>query len=384
MALHGPVRRDFVTLTAGIAVVGLAMGASLPASTLRLEELGADASRIGLWLALHALGLVMATPLSTRWFRWTHPRRALCQATAGAAVAVLGMELAHTLTAMALGLWGLGLMLGVVFNGVESWVNDILPDGERGQWVAIHCTVFTLFQMAGPLALSQLSGHGAFIGTAAVLMLTAVLFARVGDPPGLTEEATAAGSWWQLLWRTPAIVWGTVLFALFDALVLGLLPFYGRQQGLSDAHSLWSASVVLAGDTALEWLVGWLADRLGRQRMQWLCALLLLLAMPALPLTLGHWTWWPTLFLMGGAAGGIYVLSMMACGQRYRGARLLQMTALLRGAWGIASCVGPLATGALMTISVAWALPTVLGLTTLLLMLALRIEARSADDEINK
>ena len=65
------------------------------------------------------------------------------------------------------------------------------------------------------------------------------------------------------------------------------------------------------------------------------------------------------LFLMGGAAGGIYVLSMMACGQRFTGRHLLRMTALLGSVWGLASIVGPLVTGSLMAQSNKWSIPAV-------------------------
>jgi MFS family permease len=188
---------------------------------------------------------------------------------------------------------------------------------------------------------------------------------------GTDTAGTPALAWWQLLARAPAIVWSTVLFALFDALVLGLLPLYARAQGLDEAQALLSASVVLAGDTALEWVVGALADRYGRLRLHVICALVLLAGAPLLPLAVGSLAWWPLLFVIGGAAGGIYVLSLMASGQCYSGRPLLQITALLGAAWGAASAAGPLLTGVLMEFSPAWALPAVLFSGTAVLLLAI-------------
>src|SRR5450830_1030335 len=61
----------------------------------------------------------------------------------------------------------------------------------------------------------------------------------------------------------------------------------------------------------------------------------------------------------GGAAGGIYVLAMMACGQRFRGKHLLRMTALMGSVWGVASIAGPLVTGSLMSQNSKWSIPAV-------------------------
>jgi MFS family permease len=165
-----------------------------------------------------------------------------------------------------------------------------------------------------------------------------------------------------------------VLFALFDALVLGILPLYARLQGLSNGDALLSASVVLAGDTSLELPIGALADRYGRLPMQVLCGCILLVGAPLLPLAIGHGVWWALLFLIGGAAGGIYVLSLMASGQRFTGRRLLQMTSLLGASWGAASFAGPLLTGVLMQINLTWAFPGVITASTAILLFALAWE----------
>jgi MFS family permease len=296
-------------------------------------------------------------------------RRVLQWAGAGAALVCSLLPQADTPLGVGAGLLGLGVLLGLSFNLVEAWVNAILPDARRGTWLALHCTLFTLFQLSGPLLLQWLPGVQAYAVCAALLLLAMPIcsflnersFDESGDNDATTPaEAPEQQRWWTLLLTAPAIVWSTALFALFDALVLSLLPIYGRQHGLDESLALLSASVVLAGDTALEWLVGLLADRCGRLPVHLGCAVLLLLAAPLLPLAVGHWLWWPLLFLIGGAAGGIYVLSLMASGQRYSGRRLLRMTALLGAAWGAASCVGPLLTGVLMQVSVSWALPGVL------------------------
>ncbi|MEX8495202.1 MFS transporter, partial [Sphaerotilus sp.] len=353
-----------------------------PLSALRLAHAGHTTTTIGWLLAWHALGQVAALPLTTPLVRHWPGKRVLQGASLGAALACMLLQSTPTPGWMGATLFGLGLFLGLVFNLSEAWVNAILPAAQRGRWLALHCTLFTVFQSIGPLLLPRLPSDSAFHLCGALLLLALPACQWLGAPP-LEDGDAAAGNapttrWWQLLKEAPAIVWSTALFALFDAVVLGLLPLHARQQGFSHEEALLSASVVLAGDTCLEWAVGWLADRMGCQPVQWLCAMALLAGAALLPLA-AHMTvlWWPLLFVTGGAAGGLYVLSLLASGHRYTGARLLHMTALLGATWGVASSVGPLLTGVLMNANPTWALPGVVLSMAALLLLLLWLERTS-------
>jgi MFS family permease len=350
-------------LSGAIALVGLALGCVLPLSSLRLEQAGYASGVIGALLALHALGLVLAMPLTRLAVAHVGARRTLPLAGSGAALVCIAMQDATSTPAVAIALLLLGILLGLVFNVVETWVNDILPDAARGRWLAIHCTVFTVFQLAGPLLLQVLPVGQAYRCSGLLLLLTVPASYLLSNRPlgGLTHDHAIRG-WWQIVLHAPAVVWATMLFALFDAVVLGILPLYARLLGASPAEALLSASVVLAGDAALEWVIGALADRYGRLPMQLLCGMVLLGGAPMLPL------------LIGGAAGGIYVLALMASGQRFAGSGLLQVTSLLGASWGVGSCAGPLLTGVLMHVNLSWALPAVLATGAAVLLVALAWE----------
>lgn len=377
--------RDFLGLSGGIALVGLTLGTVLPLTALCLDRDGQASSVIGLLLALHALGLVLAMPLTTQSVAIFGARRVITFASLGAAAnCALLQYMMHTPLLLAFGLLSLGLMLGLVFNLVETWLNEILPSAQRGRWLAIHCTIFTLFQLCGPLLLKFLPPQHAYQLCALLLLLALPAYKLLSNKKlGHDAQSTSSIAWWQLVAAAPAVVWSTMLFALFDALVLGILPVYGRLNGMSETQALWSVSVILAGDTALEWCVGTLADRFSRWRVHVLCCLILLICAPLMPLAVGNWTWWPLLFLTGGAAGGIYVLSLMACGQRFAGSGLLRITALLGAAWGLASIAGPLLAGILTEANPAWALPGILTIAALILLLALSREFRSESTRHN-
>jgi MFS family permease len=362
-------RSDFWYLTVAIGMVGLTLGSVLPLSALRLGNLNYSSTVIGIVIAIHALGLVISMPLSEPAVNRWGPRKSIHIFGVLSAFGCFSLQSANTATTLGIGLLFLGIALGVVFNLVETWVNEIIPEAQRGHWLAIHCTIFTLLQLTGPLIL-QILPAGYEFQICSLLLLTAwpaykglsnYLIASEEDEKDKTP-------WWKYLASAPAIACSTALFALFDAVILSLLPIYSLAAGLNQSAALISVSVVLAGDTALEWVVGSLADKFGRPLVHWGCAVILFLSAPLLPLVIDTIFWWPLLFVIGGSAGGIYVMSLMACGQRFSGRRLLKMTALLGAVWGVGSIIGPLMTGIFMDINAQWSLPvSILVITTFLL-----------------
>jgi len=355
-------RQDFWCLTGAIAMVGLALGTLLPLTALQLNAAGLGSATIGLIVSVHAFGLVLAIFICEHSTRVLGARKTIeCSGVAAAAIAVLMQGLQGPL-ALAVALFFLGVLLGVVFNMVESWVNEVVPEAQRGFWLAVHCTLFTLFQLSGPLIVQFAPTQYAFVVSAGLMLLAWPIYRMLSTRQlGIELDAVQESRvpWGQYLLSAPVVAVGTALFALFDTIVLSLLPIYGLAQGMDTASALVSASVVLAGDTSLEVVVGALADRMGRARVHALCAIGLMGASALLPFSIGTVFWWPLLFAMGGAAGGIYVLAMMACGQRFRGKHLLRMTALMGSVWGVASIAGPLVTGSLMSQNSKWSIPAV-------------------------
>src|SRR5207249_2170192 len=102
-------------------------------------------------------------------------------------------------------------------------------------------------------------------------------------------------------------------------------------------------------NTTLQFPIGWLADRIGRARVHLSCGILTCLLLPLMPFAVTvPWLWWTLLYALGGAAGGIYVLSLVACGERFSGQRLVAASGIVNLTWGVASSGGPFVTGILM------------------------------------
>jgi MFS family permease len=353
--------RDFTAVTFSVAVLGIGIGSTLPLTALVLNARGISPDVVGWMVAASALGGIagtLAAPAATIRFG---RRRVMLGCVALAAASVMPLQYVDSL-------WGwtalrmlFGVSMAPLFVLGEAWISTMPGDAVRGRVVAIYTTSFTVCQVMGPLltnALSHVPGS-AFLICGGVFLLGApgIALARDEKEPheqnaanALSSYKDANASWMDIVRKAPAIIAGTAFFAAFDSIVLSFLPLVALNCGFSQSRALSAAAVVMAGDATLQFAAGALADRHGRARVQLVCGGLMCLLLPLLPVMLRLPIVWAVyLYLLGGVAGAVYTLSLVAGGDQFSGAALLRTSGLIGLTWNIAGTIGPIATGAAMT-----------------------------------
>lgn len=180
--------RDFLALILSVAVVGLGSGATLPLTALALTDAGYGSAIVGLLTAAQALGGLIVVPLTA----WIAGRFGSRQVIVGSVIAVAAAT-ALMQTCANLWVWAAlrmvcGAALMLLFTIGEAWVNELADDSNRGRVVAIYATTFTLFQMSGPVLVSQIADSTAWrfaicgaIFLIALPMLFAIRSSQVGS-----------------------------------------------------------------------------------------------------------------------------------------------------------------------------------------------------------
>ena len=337
----------FAVLSAVLSV-GLALGVSMPLVSLRLEAWGYGSFAIGVMAAMPAIGVLFGASLSSRLAaRWGSA--ALMRACLWAGALSIGLLALLPSYAVWLVLrLAIGSVLTIVFILGESWINQLVVERWRGRLVALYGSGYALSQLSGPLLLGVLgtdADRGLWVGAALLVFSPLLLFGRSGAPTTQSSHVSLA----ELAGFSramPVIAWAIALFAAFEALILTLLPVYCVNQGYSSAVALYMVSTVVVGDALLQLPIGALADRLPRRTLFSGCAVALLLSSLGVPLLIDTPLIWPLWVLFGASAGGLFTLSLVFIGERYRDDALVRANAHVAQLWGIGCLIGPLVTGA--------------------------------------
>ncbi|MFA5677200.1 MAG: MFS transporter [Pseudomonas sp.] len=362
-------------VTSAVVVVGLAMGVTLPLVSLRLDQWGYDAFAIGVMAAMPAIGILLGARLAGRLAGYLGSERC--------------MRLMLVCSAISVGLltvWSnywlwlplrlvLGGCLTITFILGESWINQLVVDRLRGRLVAVYGSAFAVSQLCGPLLLGGLgttSDSGFWLSIALLLLGVAVLWQVDGAPQVNAQSASGSGVM-GFVRRMPAVAWAVMLFACFEAMTLTLLPVYLIREGFAQAMALVMVSTVVLGDAVLQLPIGWLADKVRRTTLFRICGVMLLGSSVSIPLLLQTPLIWPALVLFGASAGGLYTLSLILVGQRFRDDALVRANAHIALLWGFGCLLGPFSTGAASRWLSSHALPWLMaGMAAVFLLLALR------------
>jgi MFS family permease len=346
-APHGTsTLRALVGAIAGISVMGLATGVTLPLVSLRLVEAGASATAIAVMAALPALGTIGMSFCLAPLTRRLGAKTLMVAAIVLSGVCVLILATPYAPLPWLLSRLGTGVSASILFGLGEARILEISSDAARGRWTGLYATTLTTCQFAGPAMLAALgtaSGLPLYVAAGLhVLSGAFVVGSRWRDTaPAVPQAALTLRAF---LHSSLPLASAVLFFAMFDSAVLALLPVYGLRLGLATRLAILLATVVFLGDACLQIPIGWAADRFGRPRTHLVCALVTgLIAFALYAGAAATPALWLGLFLMGGTAGALYTLAIVRLGDRLRGTRLISANAFVGMLWGLGALCGPVA-----------------------------------------
>lgn len=360
--------KTYGIVTTAVICVGLAMGITLPLVSLRLDEWGYNAFAIGIMAGIPAIGMLLGAKITARLAAWLGSERAMRLVMLCSAVSVGLLAVWPNYALWLLFRLVLGVSLTVTFVLGESWINQLIDDRLRGRLVAVYGSAFALSQLCGPLLLGAI-GTDSDLGfwlSSGLLVLGLVLLLQASGAPVVDAASTSGKALLGFVRKLPAVAWAVMLFAAFEAMTLTLLPVYLIREGFDAQRALFMVGTVVIGDAALQVPIGWLADKLSRTTLYKACGVILLASSLAIPLLLQTALIWPVLVLFGASAGGLYTLSLILIGQRYRDDALVRANAHIAMLWGLGSLLGPLSTGAASQWLSSHALPLLMAIAALI------------------
>ncbi len=358
--LRHPLSPVFVS----ILLAGIGFGASLPILSLLLERQHTPGVLIGLNIAMTALAAIAITPFLPRLLARFGTARLLMLCLVTICVTLVLMRAWVNVWFWFPVRFVFGAALATLFTTSEYWVNAVAPDKSRGRIIGLYAMVFSSGWAIGPLIL-RVTGYETWLP---ILLVTGVLMGAL-IPLGFAMQGTqsppadAHPKLFDIIRRAPtatlaAFVYGGVEFGVF-----GLLPNYALRAGLTPATGTAMLAAIGVGNVALQYPLGWLADRIGPRPVLLLCAAAGVLGALTLPLLIDRsLLLYGTLVLWGGAVVGLYTTGLIILGQTFTGAELAAGNAAVVMLYSLGGLLSPPLSGLAMDLWPPHGLPAVLGI----------------------
>lgn len=362
-ASHARTLMSMAAVIATATIFGLSYSLSAPLIAVSLEHLGYSDRFIGINAAMHAVGVLAIAPFMPALAAHLGARR-----VAIFALVVTALTLAAFPFVTTVGWWfPLRILLGAAAEALfvmsETWANHLSSDGARGRTMAMYTASLSLGMVLGPATLSWLgiNRYGYFLAGCVSLFAVVFIAGRwIVAPANIRPEVAHPITYVRV---APIAIATTVLNAGVETAGLSFIGLYATAQGWTNGQAMRLISTLMLGAIVLQLPIGWMADRLPKRKL--VMALAWISAVGALcwPFVLSHTALaFSIVFCWGGVFVGIYTVMLALVGERFSGASLVGIYAVMGLAWGIGALVGPTLAGVAMGASARFGFPCLISL----------------------
>lgn len=365
-------RRALAAIIGTAFGVGISIGAVVPLLSLILEQRGHDAAAIGVNAAMFPVGAVGFSFLVPRIIARLGLFAAIVLSVTLTAAGMLLFPLTDDFYAWCAICLVIGCVGVIHWIASETWINLLARDASRSRVMAIYATVMAAGFVGGPLMLSLtgIEGWTPFVCVALACLgaLVPVLLIR-SAPPALGEKLHFS---LPAIIRAVPLVMGAALVAGFvDASLFALIPVHQVRAGIDAETAVLSLSVFMAGNLALQYPIGWIADHTSRTRAAIVTAGIIAAGAVAYPLLLPGLSmpFWVMMFVWGGVSWGMYTLGLALLGERFPSAQLAAANAAFVMLYEMGSISGPVLSGAALDQWPTYGLPVTVGIAAAVFMI---------------
>jgi MFS family permease len=327
------------------ALLYLGVGVLATLLPLRFSAQGLSPSVIGLLATAEAAGFLMGCLYAHRIIAPVGLERAYAAFAGMKAVAILGLYFAVGAPFLVLIRFLIGLNASGLAVIVESWLNALAANEQRGQVLTIYVLIVGLFYGVGQLMGESLNVRGpeflVLAGIATTLALVPMAGVNVRAP---TLPHKIQLRFLKALRTSPVSVLACLLNGLILTAFTTVGPLFGEKIGFDQRQIVVLMACVSLGGLFLQWPIGYVSDKVDR-----LYALIGLgaatLAVTAVLALVDRQTPFVLLVLLfsafGGCAESLYAVGVAHANDRAESVDYVALSSTLLFVWSLGGAIGP-------------------------------------------
>ena len=342
--------KTYIVLFLCALIIGIKLGTLIPLLSLILESRGYSNTEIGFNVVAQPLAVILFVRVTPIIIHKIGLAKSIIIAQVFTIILYFTFPVFDTLTSWFVIRFIIGFAGALAWNAFDTWMLSMADDTNRGKIVTIYNTVFVTGFALGPMVLyiTGIDGWLPFIVISALSFIAIIpLVALEIDDPELPEKKTLPVL--ATIIAAPTIFGAAILCGLDDVMFVSFFPIFMIKNQFAQEIALQYVTITLVGGVMCQPLIGVMLDRFNKRILMNLAVIITFICPIVFSFYLDNfYVMAVSCFIWGGAASGLFSISLTMLGERYSASQVAGATAILVMVFECGSLAGPVVGGRIM------------------------------------
>ncbi len=348
--LLGSNYKTYIVLFLCALIIGIKLGTLIPLLALILEARGYSNTEIGLNVVAQPLAVILFVRITPIIIHKIGLAKSIIIAQIFTIILYFTFPIFDSLTAWFVIRFIIGFAGALAWNAFDTWMLSMADDTNRGKIVTIYNTVFVIGFASGPIVLSLTGIDGwlpfIVISSLSFIAILPLIMLEIEDPKLPDKKSLPVLA---AIIAAPTIFGAAILCGLDDVMFVSFFPIFMIKNQFAQEIALQYVTITLVGGVVCQPLIGVLLDKLNKRLLLNIAVLITFFCPILFAIYLDNfYVMAASCFIWGGAASGLFAISLTMLGERYSASQVAGATAILVMVFEVGSLIGPLIGGRVM------------------------------------
>ena len=348
--LLGTNYKTYIVLFLCALIIGIKLGTLIPLLALILEARGYSNTEIGLNVVAQPLAVILFVRITPIIIHKIGLAKSIIIAQIFTIILYFTFPIFDSLTAWFVIRFIIGFAGALAGNALDTWMLSMADDTNRGKIVTIYNTVFVIGFASGPMVLSLTGIEGwlpfIVISSLSFIAILPLIMLEIEDPKLPDKKSLPV---FAAIIAAPPIFGAAILCGLDDVMFVSFFPIFMIKNQFTQEIALQYVTITLVGGVMCQPLIGVLLDKFNKSLLLNIAVLITFFCPILFAFYLDNfYVMAASCFIWGGAASGLFAISLTMLGERYSASQVAGATAILVMVFEVGSLIGPLIGGRVM------------------------------------